>query len=442
MPYRLSLAAAAAILSFGILQAGGPPREYIVELQAGQSIDEVNAQHRTITTRRMENSRLYLVRNDDGNAQTLNDLIKDPRVNDAEENRRFRLDFTDTALNVSPLLGQEMFALLDTVSLTNLNGVMVLSAYANQPAATRVGLDQVRSISSGVAARVAYIDTGIDPYHPALMPWIDGGVDVLEGRSVSEFEGLSQEMFALLDQEMFALLDHRFFFLLNNSLASILDSTSGSFSFPPAFGHGTLVAGMIHLAAPEARIVPIKAFDGYGYTNVFALIDGIDEAIQRGVDVLNLSFTTTEDSKALRRAIVRAVSSGIVVVSAAGNGGRGDRDIYPAAYPGVIGVAATEIDDRLAAFSNYGQSVAISAPGAFVISTAPGGRYAAAWGTSFSAPIVSGTVSLLSSINGRGHGDGKIVVNTADSIDSLNPGYEKKLGKGRLNAVQALRLNK
>jgi subtilisin family serine protease len=215
-------------------------------------------------------------------------------------------------------------------------------------------------------------------------------------------------------------------------------SATESDAFPAAWGHGTLVAGIIHAVAPDARIVPIKAFDAYGHTTMFTVIEAVYAAIDQNVDVLNMSFSMSENSRLFERAVSEARARGIEIVASVGNDGRDENELYPASYAGVHSVAATDFSDRRATFSNYGRSVSVSAPGAYVVSTVPGGRYAAAWGTSFSAPIVSGGIALLASSRGRGHSDATEIVRTADDIDDLNPGFEKKLGKGRVNLRRAL----
>jgi len=168
------------------------------------------------------------------------------------------------------------------------------------------------------------------------------------------------------------------------------------------------------------------------------VIDGVNRAVDMGVDVINMSFSTTTDSVTLRKAITRAHANGIAVAASAGNDGRDIGDAFPAAYKNVYGVAASDFQDRIASFSNYGKAVSITAPGAYVISTLPGGRYAAAWGTSFSAPLVSGTLALVASEHPHFHSQWAVVLNTADSIDALNPGHEHDLGKGRLNVRVAV----
>jgi subtilisin family serine protease len=448
MRSRLLLSVAVIALVVAVLRAGDGGQDVIVKLKEGHTVRELNDKYGTRTVRRVANKGIYLIRIDesDNDQKVLKKIQRDPAVENAEVNRSVKLTSARLS-NASPRLVQDMMALLDGETMTSFNGATVLKAYAEQPALKVIGADQVRKISTGAGTRVVYIDTGVDPMHPAVRPWLEPGADVVNDRSASELDGLSQDMalldqdmMALLDQDMMALLDHKLIFLLNQSFASILNSAARSSAFPPAFGHGTLVAGVIHVVAPDARIVPIKAFDAYGYTTMFSLIESVYKAIDLDADVLNMSFSTTQDSDIFRKAIDTARGSGIAVVASAGNDARDGKDLYPAAYTGVYGIAATDLNDRLASFSNYGTGVSAAAPGAYVISTVPGGKYAAAWGTSFSAPVVSGAMALLASTRGHGQSNSSLVINTADSIDGLNPGFEKKLGKGRINVRQALKI--
>jgi subtilisin family serine protease len=433
---RIALAACVASLFLTASTAGSIGQNIIVKLKNGRSIREINDQYGSKTVSQVSQKPIYLIHIDDSGSAAFRKIQNDQAVDIAESNPHVRLDTATVPPGVSPALAQDMAALLDGQTTTVFNGTVVLKAYADQVALSLISVDKVRGISTGAGTRVGYIDTGIDPTHPALAPWADPGIDLISNKSTSELDGLSQDMAALLDQDMAALLDTHMFFLLNQSVASIL---SGSSLFPPEWGHGTLVAGAIHAVAPDARLVPIKAFDSYGYTSMFRIIQSIYWAIDHGVDVLNMSFSTGQESVLLEDAINQAKNAGIAMVAAAGNNGVSIKDLYPAACDNVLGVAATDLGDHIASFSNYGKLVSVTAPGAFVVSTVPGGRYAAAWGTSFSAPLVSGTIALLVSDFNRGQSGPSILVNTADSIDDLNPGFAKQLGKGRINAERALK---
>jgi subtilisin family serine protease len=420
-------------LALSFAQSSG--EEYIVVLRPGQSINALNKTHGTQTVRQVPNTPIYLLKPIALSPAGLKKLKEDRGIEIFEKNSRGRIKNGDDVF-VDPALAQQMASLLDGSTLTTFYGTTVLQSYVDQPAVHITQLNKARSLSTGAATRVAYIDTGVDFNHPALQPWLDPGIDLVLNRTASELDGLPEQ--PLLTQQMASLLDGRLSFILNQAMASLLDDDLNG-PFPSALGHGTLVAGIIHLFAPEARIVPIKAFDAYGNTTLFTIVEAIYRAKDLDVDVLNMSFSTNENSDVLKKAISDLKQSGITVVASVGNDASDLKNLYPATYPHVIGVAATDFDDHLAIFSNYGASVSIAAPGAYVVSTAPGGKYAAAWGTSFSAPIVAGTVALIASGRGRGQSDANRVLTTADSIDNLNPSFEKKLGKGRINVLLALK---
>ena len=450
MARRLLCAIGAAFLLIAISQAADDGGDIIVKLKEGKSVRQLNNDHGTRTIRQIPRTRIYLIRADDNADRVLKKIKRDPNVEKAEENKRLRLPPGRSPVNVTPRLVNDMMSMLDGQTMTSFNGATVLKAYADQAAIRVISADQVRTLSTGAGARVGYIDTGVDPRHPALQAWLEPGADLVFNRTSSELDGLSNDMMSMLDNDMMSMLDNdmmsmldkRFIFILNRSVISILANAAGISNFPSAFGHGTLVAGLIHVVAPDARIVPLKAFDAYGQTSVFTLIESVYKAIDLDVDVLNMSFSTSEDSGLFHAAIDAARGAGIAVVAAAGNDAREGRDIYPAGYAGVYGVAATDLSDRLTGFSNFGSAVSITAPGAWVVSTVPRGRYAVAWGTSFSSPIVAGAVALRASWRGHGQSDAPTVINTADPIDALNPGYERKLGRGRLNVRAALRTGK
>ncbi len=390
--------------------------ELIVTLKDGGSIDSVNKDNKTTTLKRIGGTNTYLLAQEADAAQALPKFKKGSSVDTVELNSRIELaDGAETVFLLDD--NAETTFLLDKKTI--LNGVEVPAAYSQQAALSIIEADQARDLSTGAATRIATIDTGVDFSHPALRPWLDAGEDLVNGRSASEYDGL-----ALADSAETIFL---------------LDTGDGQKSaLPTAFGHGTLVAGVIHVVAPDAVIVPIKAFDPYGRTSLFTVVEAVYRAIELKVDVVNMSFSTGEDSLALRQAVNKAHASGVTVVSSMGNGGQHVESVYPAAYSGVYGVSATDLLDHLALFSNYGKTASISAPGTDVISTAPGGRYAMVSGTSFSAPLVSGTVALLASHQNRGNAQGPLVLASAESIDNKNPGFAHMLGSGRLNVRLAL----
>jgi len=155
------------------------------------------------------------------------------------------------------------------------------------------------------------------------------------------------------------------------------------------------VAGLIHAVAPHARILPLKAFSSDGTGRSADIAQAIYYAVLNGARVLNLSFTFESESQEVRYATAFAAQQGCIVVAAAGNDGLVVQR-WPAQHDWVVGVGATTLWDTRAPFSNQGYGTfKVGAPGVDLVTTFPGGYYAAVSGTSFSTPLVSGAVVLM-----------------------------------------------
>lgn len=309
-----------------------------------------------------------------------------------------------------PTLTQSTTSILDTLpgrTLVPFFGSTVPSNYINQPATTIVRLSDARSATGLTGAGVvAIIDTGADPNHPALAGALLPGFDFTRNRpGSSEFADLDPATAASLQQSTTSILDAQDVVILNASMALILDQSTTSIldqsttsildSTYPDFGHGTMVAGIVHLVAPTARIMPLKAFRADGSSNLSDIVSAIYYAADHGANVISMSFDTPQSSRALQGAVQYALNKNIDIVASAGNDGL-KTQVFPAAFGGVQGIGSTANDDSRSPFSNFGSAdVAFAAPGEGVITTYPGGNYAAGWGTSFSAPMFAGSASLV-----------------------------------------------
>ncbi len=290
----------------------------------------------------------------------------------------------------------------------------IWTPYVNQPAAQILRVNEAQKDKKGDAL-VAIIDTGVDPFHPLLAHRLVAGYDFvneLPGTG-SEWNGLDQSVMSILDQSTMSILDQSTmsildgagYFQVNQSTMSILDQSVMSIldgdPLPPAFGHGTMVAGIIHRVAPEARIMPLKAFDANGSGDLFDIVRAIYYAVDHGANVINMSFSVGVFSPELMRAVNYAAQRGVTCVASAGNLGE-ETLVYPAALGNTIGVASTDGADYLSAFSNRGSDlVSIAAPGEAVLTTFPGGGWAVASGTSFSAPWIAGAAAIFADKNGH-----------------------------------------
>jgi thermitase len=215
-------------------------------------------------------------------------------------------------------------------------------------------------------------------------------------------------------------------------------------------GHGTMVAGIVGASSNNGlgvagtawgvTLLPVKVLDSTGAGTASDVAQGIVYAAKSGARVINLSMARPSPSRALEEAVKEAHNTfGVILVAASGNDGQ-EGVGYPAAYPGVIAVSASDHSDpnSRASFSNWGPEVNVAAPGVDVFSTHLGGGYATGEGTSFATAFVSGLVALLlSQDSSRSDDDIRALlrISSDDLPDGDTPYWD---GWGRLNMGKAL----
>lgn len=327
-----------------------------------------------------------------------------------------------------PPINNAPYGLTDTTAV-NYFGTVVTHGYAAQPAGQIIRLiDAQNGFGVSGSGIVAVIDTGVDVNHPVLVPVLLPGYDFTRNQpGASEWLDWPLQNATVQGQQTGAVQQSSAA-ILDQSSAAILDGQPCA-----AFGHGTMTSGLVHLAAPTAKILPLKAFTANGTGYLSNIIAALYYAVQHKANIVNMSFDLSTPSAALSQAVSYANKANVVLVAAAGNESTSAR-VYPAAINGyVMGIASTTNWDARSSFSNYGTAdVWIAAPGEYVISTFPGGSYAAASGTSFSSPLVAGTAALLL--------NAKSGLNQSQAASALSHGrlLTPDLNHGRLDAYQAI----
>ena len=184
-----------------------------------------------------------------------------------------------------------------------------------------------------------------------------------------------------------------------------IDLAGGGVAGPGA-AHGTAVASIIAGSegiAPAAELFVVRVLDDEGMGNSFHVAEGIVQAVDLGVDVLNMSLGVYQDTQLMREAIRYAEDNDVIMVAAAGNDGYTQMP-YPAAYPQVLSVTAVDSVGRQALFPNQSSSIDFAAPGVGVLTAKENGGTMLFSGTSAAAPFVTGTLaSILSSETARSH---------------------------------------
>jgi subtilisin family serine protease len=242
----------------------------------------------------------------------------------------------------------------------------------SQYAPQKMRLEEAQTSARGNQVTIAIIDTAIDQTHPALQ------------EAVVE------------------------------TFSAIENATSGSVA------HGTALAGIIAAraelksVAPQAKLLSVQAFteeakaaapentstenDNVAQSHTFAILKGLDWAVSKSARVVTMGFAGPNDPL-LGQAIAAAFKQGVVVVAAAGNGGRDAQFAYPGAFPNVVAVTAIDRKDIVYQRANRGTYIALAAPGVDIAIAAPNAGYGLASGTSLAAAQVSGVVALMLETN-------------------------------------------
>jgi type VII secretion-associated serine protease mycosin len=279
---------------------------------------------------------------------------------------------------------------------------------------------QAWQTTKGAGITVAVLDTGVDSTHPDLTGQVLAGKDEV---------GFGAE------RGDSAWAKH------GTGMAAII----------AGHGHGPGDSDGVLGIAPQARILPVrviledkdpqraKARSSRGD----ALPDGIHWAVDHGADVINLSLgddsATAAPVAAEDDAIRYALSKGVVVVASAGNGGdAADRSSYPAAYPGVIAVAAVDSRGEHASFSTHRWYASVSAPGVQVVIADPNRKYYNGWGTSAASAYASGAAALVRSVNPRLSPTQVKQVLESTTRDRPKGGRDDEVGAGLIDPAAAV----
>jgi subtilisin family serine protease len=325
-------------------------------------------------------------------ANLMANLSTDPRVSSSEAN----------ALLQTAESRQQSFAFDD--------GLCTPATYVEQPTTQALHLLDAHNTATGVGVRIAILDTGIDPNHPALQGHVVAAHDfVLERAGATE-------------------------------VAQGVD-TNGDGVVDGAWGHGTHLSGIVLLTAPDAQLIVGRVLDSDGVGDVVTVAAGIRWAISQGANIINLSLGTLQSSEAISTAIMDAKEHGVIVTVSAGNWGAEFPQEYPASDPRVITVAASDAFGAPAPWTSYASYIRLSAPGMGVRSTYPGGEYRLWSGTSMSAPFVAGTVALLLQMHPYWTQADYLdrLRTTASPLNSLSAAQSGKLGAGMLDVGAALK---
>jgi len=260
----------------------------------------------------------------------------------------------------------------------------------------KLHLSQAHALARGESIRVAVVDTMIDVTHPDLAGTVAATFDATGLASKPHFHA--------------------------TGVAGVIAA------------HGTLTG-----AAPSVQILAVTAFgpkqSWKGLTS--DILAGLDWAGASKADIVNMSFSGPANPE-MHILLTSLQQKGIVLIAAAGNEGPRAPAAYPAAFPEVIAVTATDSDDNLYAQANRGSHIAVAAPGVAILAASPGGSYQHRSGTSFAAPQVSGIAALLLERNRKLDPIAIRTILMTTAHDLGPPGKDDQFGAGLVDAMSAV----
>ena len=272
----------------------------------------------------------------------------------------------------------------------------VAPAPPTQYIVTKLHLTEAHQVTNGDDVLVAVIDSQIDTDHPDLAGAIAANYDALGGAATPHMHGTG----------------------LAGAIAA----------------HQKLVG-----VAPKVKLLAVRAFSGTtaqsAQGTTFNILKGLDWAASQNARIINMSFAGPADPM-MGDMLAKAYTRGMILIAAVGNAGPKSPPLYPAAYRGVIGVTATDADDKLLPVANRGPQVAVAAPGVDIIAPAPDGKYQMTSGTSIATAHAAGVAALLLAR------DPKLtpVALRSDLVRSARavPGARRDVGAGVIDALTAV----
>jgi subtilisin family serine protease len=378
------------------VQAHSADRRVIVQLKSGTNLSRFVQTYNARPVRILEGRATYLIESING--ESADDLVA--RMANDTQKVYAEANYNASRMAANPYLmyGDPYLMYGDPYLMYGDSAIMqyALNKAKNQWAFQNIRLPQAHAVSKGRGIKVAVVDSGVFVGHPHLAG------KILPGRNTIAYN------------------------------SDVTDET----------GHGTFVAGIIGLVAPEAKIIPVKVLGADNRGSIGATAAGIRWAADSGAHIINVSLGTYYRSWELDEAVRYArEKKGALVIASVGNDNSTNQR-FPGSSEKAFSVAATTERNRKADFSNYGQDswVRVVAPGVDIYSLSHKGGYMYGSGTSFSTPIVAGIAALVWA--SEPEWDNENVKSQIESkvtkLDKCDTTYGQQLGQGLVDAHFAL----